>query len=70
MTMESLFCNDFVKQIHSKSKTTYKAYSKEEFIQIMKPIICQVCRDLFSGKFDENNVNIKDIEPFEWQVIL
>ena len=65
--------DDFKKHCKSEISIGFVKLSDEEFIRIMKPIICDICQRLFNS--NKKNVDkekedkLNDFEDFYWEVI-
>ena len=68
--------NDFLKENKKNINITAKHYTHNEFIELMKPIMCDLCRRLFNPSDKERvqaKKNVKEIneltDDFYWEVI-
>ena len=65
--------NNFLK--HQKNnKISFKQYTHEEFVKLIQPYICELCRRLFNPTKEElknskENKIANDDWIFEWEVI-
>ena len=69
--------NDFVKENKKNLNITAKRYTHNEFIELMKPIMCDVCRRLFNPSDKERVQTKKEVkeineltDDFYWDVII
>lgn len=63
---------DFAK---NNIKIEMKPYSRKEFVEMLKPFICDLCHRLFNPTEEEKEQAVKtmqeiDVSDFTWEVIL
>jgi hypothetical protein len=66
---------EFIKFTKELPLITYTKLTKEEFVTLMKPVMCDICRRIFNPTEEERQSLKKTLEKFDsedwtWELII